>query len=140
MPPTKAMLVALALALVTHAVSAQRPTHAPPDLQGFWTSGTTTPLQRPADLAGKEFFSESEAAEYERTWPERTRDRLPTPDDRLTQADVDDTYVESEAIKLDGLRTSLIVEHTGAWTGSCASRPGSRVGPSRSWFGQWSIM
>lgn len=55
-------------------------------------------------------FTAEEAAEYERTWPERTRDRLPTTDDRLTQADVDDTYVELEAIKLDGLRTSLIVD------------------------------
>jgi hypothetical protein len=33
-----------------------------PDLQGVWTNSTMTPLERPADLAGKEFFSEQEAA------------------------------------------------------------------------------
>src|SRR5262249_37224783 len=29
-----------------------------PDLQGFWTTQTFTPLQRPDYLAGKEFFTE----------------------------------------------------------------------------------
>ena len=37
-----------------------------PDLQGYWTNVTLTPLQRPANLAGKEFFTPEEAAEYER--------------------------------------------------------------------------
>ena len=34
-----------------------------PDLQGLWTMATFTPLERPARLAGKEFFTEGEAAE-----------------------------------------------------------------------------
>jgi len=33
-----------------------------PDLQGIWTMATFTPLERPANLAGKEFFTEAEAA------------------------------------------------------------------------------
>jgi hypothetical protein len=37
-----------------------------PDLQGFWTNATFTPLQRPASLAGKEFFTSEEAAELQR--------------------------------------------------------------------------
>jgi hypothetical protein len=36
------------------------------DLQGRWTNDTFTPLQRPAHLAGKEFFTEEEAAELTR--------------------------------------------------------------------------
>ena len=32
-----------------------------PDLQGVWTNMTVTQLERPAELAGKEFFTESEA-------------------------------------------------------------------------------
>ena len=32
-----------------------------PDLQGFWTTQTFTPLERPEYLAGKEFFTEEEA-------------------------------------------------------------------------------
>jgi hypothetical protein len=37
-----------------------------PDLQGYWTNGTFTPLERPAELAGKEFFTDAEAAEFDR--------------------------------------------------------------------------
>ena len=33
-----------------------------PDLQGYWTTQTFTPLERPEYLAGKEFFTEEEAA------------------------------------------------------------------------------
>ena len=42
-----------------------------PDLQGVWTNATMTPLERPADLAGKAFFSEAEAAALERAARER---------------------------------------------------------------------
>ena len=38
-----------------------------PDLSGVWTNKTVTPFERPRDLAGKEFFTEQEAAEYEKT-------------------------------------------------------------------------
>src|SRR5919108_5908196 len=37
-----------------------------PDLQGTWTNATVTPLERPKDLAGKEYFNEKEAAEFEK--------------------------------------------------------------------------
>jgi hypothetical protein len=36
------------------------------DLQGIWTNATLTPLERPPELAGKEFFTDREAAEYEK--------------------------------------------------------------------------
>ena len=38
-----------------------------PDLSGIWTNKTVTPFERPRDLAGKEFFTDKEAAEYEKT-------------------------------------------------------------------------
>jgi hypothetical protein len=37
-----------------------------PDLQGYWTNATITPLERPAEFAGKEFMTEAEAAAYEK--------------------------------------------------------------------------
>src|SRR5438874_13466315 len=37
-----------------------------PDLQGIWSNATITPLERPNELAGKAFFTEQEAAEYEK--------------------------------------------------------------------------
>jgi hypothetical protein len=43
-----------------------------PDLQGVWTNNTVTPLQRPKELAGKEFYTDAEMAEVQK----RQRDRL----------------------------------------------------------------
>jgi len=37
-----------------------------PDLQGIWTNATLTPLQRPAELGDKQFFTQQEAAAYEK--------------------------------------------------------------------------
>jgi hypothetical protein len=38
-----------------------------PDLQGIWNTSTVTPMERPRDLEGKEFFaSEAEASAYEK--------------------------------------------------------------------------
>jgi hypothetical protein len=37
-----------------------------PDLQGIWTMATYTPLERPANFAGREFLTEEEAAELSR--------------------------------------------------------------------------
>ncbi len=45
-----------------------------PDFQGIWTNQTPIPLERPDELAGKEFFTEEEAAEFERTALERLLD------------------------------------------------------------------
>jgi hypothetical protein len=42
-----------------------------PDLQGNWSFATVTPLERPADLAGKATFTQEEADEYARRVIER---------------------------------------------------------------------
>ena len=53
-------------------VNAGRPYVSPrtpdgqPDLQGIWTNATLTPLERPADLAGKEFLTPQEADAYQK--------------------------------------------------------------------------
>ena len=36
-----------------------------PDLQGIWTGSTLTPLERPKELAGKQFLTEEETAALE---------------------------------------------------------------------------
>jgi hypothetical protein len=87
---------------------AQRHVASGPDLQGIWDAGTLTPLQRPAGFIDRATFTREEAAEYDRTFYDRTRNSLPSPEDRLLQSDFDDMYVERKT--LDGLRTSLIVE------------------------------
>ncbi len=44
----------------------QRTPEGQPDLEGYWSNVTITPLERPAELAGKEFFTEQELAEKEK--------------------------------------------------------------------------
>src|SRR5579864_3339851 len=46
--------------------SAPRTSFGQPDIQGLWNTTTITPLERPRDLAGKQFFTEQEAAAYEK--------------------------------------------------------------------------
>ena len=44
----------------------QRTPDGQPDLEGYWSNVTITPLERPAELAGKEFYTEQELAEKEK--------------------------------------------------------------------------
>jgi len=59
-------LIALAtLSMAAFCQTAAVP-HTPdgkPDLQGIWTSASVVPLERPAELKGKEFYTPEEAAE-----------------------------------------------------------------------------
>ena len=41
------------------------------DLQGVWTNNTLTPLQRPKELGGKEFYTDSEIADAQKKQRER---------------------------------------------------------------------
>jgi len=105
---TRSTLAALVLtAIATVTGSAQRAKQPPPDLQGYWTTGTVTPLQRPPDLAGKEFLSESEAAEFERTWLDKFRKNF-SPED-LQAPDLDYTYMDRMKV-VASRRTSLITD------------------------------
>ena len=83
-----------------------------PDLQGIWSFATITPLERPADLAGKEFFaSDKEAADYEAEVRVRNNmDRRDGP----AEADVGRAYNDfwwdrgTKIVKTK--RTSLVIE------------------------------
>ena len=73
---TTALSIALQEAPVTAQTSPSRPSptlkaqtvpRTPwgvPDLQGIWSTATTTPLERPKELANKEFFTPEEAADF----------------------------------------------------------------------------
>src|SRR5437867_1772808 len=82
-----------------------------PDLQGIWDFATITPLERPAELAGKEVLTEQEAAEFERqTLQRRNQDRR----EGGAEADVARAYNQfwwDYGTKIVGTRrTSLIVD------------------------------
>ena len=79
----------LVLTVSISAVSAQAkkawtPPHTidgQPDLQGVWTNATITPFERPAQLAGKAYLTEQEAAELEKQSAKSKVDRPPAAGD-----------------------------------------------------------
>ena len=82
-----------------------------PDIGGVWTNATITPLERPAELADKPFFTKEEAAAYEqKTAQQSNRDRRDGP----AEADVTRAYNEAwwdrGSKVVPSLRTSLIVD------------------------------
>jgi len=65
----RCVLLVAVLAFAQLPAIAQTPARTPwgdPDLQGTWDFTTITPLQRPPELAQKEFLTESEAAALEK--------------------------------------------------------------------------
>jgi hypothetical protein len=81
-----------------------------PDLSGIWTNVTITPLERPRDLAGKEFFTEQEALQYEKDHV-RNRDKRP---DKGSVNDVNlaynDFWWDSGTKVVKTRRTSIVVD------------------------------
>src|SRR5512140_470902 len=112
-------VVALAVVILAGALSAQskagkyNPPRTPdgqPDLQGVWTNVTITPLERPANLAGKEFFTPAEARQYEKDTVDRNNaDRR----DGGAQADLNraynDAWYDRGTKVVETLRTSLVI-------------------------------
>jgi len=82
-----------------------------PDLSGIWTNVTITPLERPRELAGKEFFTPAEAAQYEKT---HIRNRDNRTEIKGTVNDVllayNDVWWDSGTHVVKTLRTSMIVD------------------------------
>jgi hypothetical protein len=73
-----AMIPALGQAPVAKTAPAPKTSWIPPrtpdgqpDLEGVWTNNSVTPLQRPKELAGKEFYTESELAAVRQRQMER---------------------------------------------------------------------
>jgi hypothetical protein len=97
--------VLAAASIATAAPAARRP-----QLEGVWNGSTLTPLQRPEQFRDRARFTRAEADEYLQGATERAAKRLLTDADRATQSDLDDTFVEREAMPIDRLRTSLVVD------------------------------
>jgi hypothetical protein len=91
--------------------AASRNAYGQPDLQGIYSTATLTPLERPAELAGKQVFTAQEAVEYEQQLLRTSnRDRR----DGGAEVDVGRAYNEFWYSRGDHIvadrRTSLIVD------------------------------
>ncbi len=117
----------LTASLLSLQLSAQTPAGAPakaavtkattrtsagiPDISGIWDTATVTPMERPAELAGKAFFTPSEAEEYEkRLAVENDRDRKGTPGAADVARAYNEAWWDRGTKVVPSLRTSLIVD------------------------------
>jgi len=77
-----------------------------PDMQGYWTNGTYTPLERPTEFGTKEFFTREEALAYAKRRDDQLRAQ---PRDNIHYDDAI-WQGEREVKGLTSLRTSLIYD------------------------------
>jgi hypothetical protein len=109
-------LAALPVAGQGRPVSSARPApprtpDGKPDLQGNWSFATVTPLERPADLAGKERLTAAEAEEYAKRAVERNDADRRTPGTAGDVALAYNNFWYDRGTKTVGtMQTSLIVD------------------------------
>jgi len=106
------MLLLAALALVhPFAVSPDTRSDAHSGFNGIWNSATATPLERPAELKNKTFFTPAEAAEWERQVAERNQEPLPETLSKSTGTGTYNTfYREFGTRTVKTLRTSIVTD------------------------------
>src|SRR5690242_3621433 len=82
-----------------------------PDFQGVWAITTLTPLERPAEFAGKEFLTAQEAAEYEkRTLQQVNTDRRDGGNEADLRRNYNEFWRDRGTTVVASRRTSLIVD------------------------------
>jgi hypothetical protein len=93
-----------------------------PDLRGIWDFRTITPLERPANLADREFLTAQEAAKLEQDAVDRETEQQERPPERTTPSESVDRradgtpgfynsfWLDSETKPVGSLRTSLLID------------------------------
>ena len=122
-PWTAPLAFALATAWIAAPAAGQSPPRAPkkwtaplgpdghPDLQGIWSNATITPFERPPELAGKAYFTEQEAAEYEKkVVREGNRDRRSADADADLKGAYNELWFDRGSKVVPTRRTSLVVD------------------------------
>lgn len=110
-----AMLLALggiALLQVSQALAQEIPrlANGRPDFAGIWTNKSVTPLQRPAELGDKAFFTEEDAAVFRERALQRSDKDNRSNDVRDVLNAYNDFWWDSGTEILPNMRTSIIVD------------------------------
>jgi hypothetical protein len=99
----------VAIVLVPSVISGQGVKR--PNLEGVWNSATATPLERPAQLKNKAFFTPAEAAEWERQYAERNAEPTAEALAKSTGTGTYNTFFREYGTRVvKTLRTSIITE------------------------------
>ncbi|HYL36073.1 MAG TPA: hypothetical protein VEV17_09190 [Bryobacteraceae bacterium] len=105
-------ILVLALVSLVRPIAAQAPVPAAgghPDFGGIWNSATATPLERPARLKGKEFFTPQEAAQWERDVADQNQEPSPAAASKSVGT-YNTAFREFGAHVVKTLRTSIITD------------------------------
>jgi hypothetical protein len=117
------MAIAFAVPVAGQAPKKYSPPRTPwgdPDLQGVWNDATSTPLQRPGTVGGKEVLTDEEAAEFQAALAhDLTRDRR----DGGPEADVNRAYNDHW---MDARRLTITADHR---TSLIVDPPDGRIPP-----------
>ncbi len=91
--------------------TAPRTAGGQPDLQGLWSNSTITPFERPKDLAAKEFFTQEEAAAYEKKVAANSnRDKRGDTAEADVAGAYNDFWFERGSKVVPTRRTSLVID------------------------------
>ena len=115
------ILPAIAGAQAPDTAAVPRTAWGDPDLQGIWSFATLTPMERPAELTGKDVLTEEEAAAYEqrdaeirsRSNPATLEDECPDDFPFCSQAPLAyefRIYLDRGTTMVSTRRTSLVVD------------------------------
>lgn len=108
--------VALVTGFAAASLSAQQKKSVPltpwgePDLQGTYTNQTLTPLERPASLGTKAFFTKEEAEKLEKQSEERRVANADAPPRAGDVGNYNDFWMEPGTKVVGSLQTSLVVD------------------------------
>jgi hypothetical protein len=111
-----AAIVVLVTGFAAASLSAQQKKSAPmtpwgePDLQGTYTNQTLTPLERPANLGTKAFFTKEEAEKLEKQSEERRVANADAPPRAGDVGNYNDFWMEPGTKVVGSLQTSLVVD------------------------------
>ena len=131
----RGLILMVCIGIAANAQNLPRTAGSPPDLEGIWSNATITPLERPADLAGKQTFTAEEAAAYEKQVVDRNNVDHRTGNAEADVASAYNLFWYDRGTKAVGTRrTSLIVDPPDGHIPALTPEGQKRVQDRRAWI------